>query len=197
MRFIDRAFALAVAVFLIGASTGAISIILSSTIREFAMILLRGRMLSPIRIVSQYGDAAVFLVIFINNTVPVVLSFAYPFAIAKIAWTPSLTKQRTSLLLSAYTFAVAFFVGFFSFGAPLATEWILGGTSMLFSLIWTARVHGPLEFAFVLVCVAEPLRIARLKEELAPAALYHDLGLMIVSIVGLLGSSAIEVFLLM
>jgi len=197
MRFLDRALASAVAAFLIGAFVGAAAILQFSNIREFTIMLIQARMLSPIRTLSQYGDIVVFLAVFINNTVPVVLSFIYPLAIARITWMPPLTRQRTFLLLAGYTLAVAFLIGFFSLGAPLVTGLVLGGTQVLFSLISNARVHGPLEFAFVLVCVAEPLRLARLKGELAPARVAEDLGLLVVSIVGLLGSSAIEVFLRM
>jgi hypothetical protein len=195
MRFIDHASALAVVVFLIGGCTGAILVVLSSNIRELAIILFQARMLSPVRTVSHLGDIAVFLLIFVNNCVPAVLSFIYPLVMAKINWTPPLTERRNFLFLSGYTYAAAFLIGFFSLGAPLATGWVLGGTSMLFSLISTARIHGPLEFAFVLVCVAEPLRIARVKREVATSRLSHDLGLLTVSVLGLLASAAIEVFL--
>jgi hypothetical protein len=195
MRFIDRPLALTVAVFLIGAFIGAILVVLSSNIREFAMMLLQARMLSPVQTVSHLGNIAVFLLIFVNNCVPAVLSFIYPLVLARINWTPPLTERRNFLLLSCYTFVAAFLIGFFSLGAPLATGWVLGGTSMLFSLISTASVHGPLEFAFVLVCVAEPLRIARATKGMSARALLDDWPLLAVSILGLLGSSAIEVFL--
>jgi hypothetical protein len=195
MRFIDRALALTVAVFLIGAFTGAILVVLSLNIREFAIMLLQARMLSPVRTVSHLGDIAVFLLISVNNCVPAVLSFIYPLVIVRVKWTPPLTERRNFLFLSVYTFVAAFLIGFFSLGAPLATGWVLGGPSVLFSLISTARIHGPLEFAFVLVCVAEPLRIARVKREAAANTLPDDLGLLAVSVLGLLASAAIEVFL--
>ncbi len=195
MRFIDRPLALTVAVFLIGAFIGAILVVLSSNIREFAIMLLQARMLSPVQAVSHLGNIAVFLLIFVNNCVPAVLSFIYPLIIARVKWTPPLTERRNFLLLSGYTFAAAFLIGFFSLGTPLATGWVLGGTSMLFSLISTAMVHGPLEFAFVLVCVAEPLRIARATREGVAERLFDDRELLAVSVLGLLASAAIEVFL--
>jgi len=195
MRFIDRALALTVAVFLIGAFIGAILVVLSSSVREFAIMLLQARMLSPVQSVSHLGKIAVFLLIFVNNCVPVVLSFAYPLIIARIKWTPPLSERRNFLFLSGYTLVVAFLIGFFSLGAPLATAWALGGTQMLLSLISEAWVHGPLEFAFVLVCVAEPHRVARVAREVANSRLFHDRGLLAVSIVGLLVSGAVEVFL--
>jgi hypothetical protein len=169
----------------------------SLNVREFAVMLLQARMLSPIRAAIKLGDFAVFLLIFLNNSIPAVLSFIYPLAISRIAWTPPLTKRRNFLFLSGYTLVAAFLIGFFSLGAPLATAWVLGGTDMFLSLISGAQVHGPLEFAFVLVCVAEPLRIARVTKEVAAKRLFDDWGLLAVSIVGLLVSSAIEVFLRM
>ena len=147
MRFIDWPLALTVTVFLAGAFIGAILVVLSSNIRDFAIILLQARMLSPVQAVSHLGNIAVFLLIFVNNCVPAVLSFIYPLVIARIKWTPPLTERRNFLFLSGYTFAAAFLIGFFSLGAPLATGWVLGGTRMLLSLIYTASVHGPLEFA--------------------------------------------------
>jgi hypothetical protein len=195
MRFIDRALALTVAVFLIGAFIGAILVVLSSNIREFSIMLFQARMLSPVQTASHLGDVAVFLLISVNNCVPAVFSFIYPLVIARVKWTPPLTERRNFLFLSGYTFVAAFLIGFFSLGAPLATGWVLGGTSTLFSLISTAKVHGPLEFAFVLVCVAEPLRIARATKGMTPSAPLDDWPLLAVSILGLLGSSAIEVFL--
>lgn len=195
MRFIDRPLVLTMAVFLIGAFIGAILVVLSSNIREFAIMLLQARMLSPVQTVSHLGNIAVFLLIFVNNCVPAVLSFIYPLVLARIKWTPPLTERRNFLLLSGYTFVAAFLIGFFSLGAPLATGWVLGGTSMLFSLISTASVHGPLEFAFVLVCVAEPLRIARATREDVAERLFDDRELLAVSVLGLLASATIEVFL--
>jgi hypothetical protein len=195
MKFIDRPFGLTVTVFLTGASAGAGLTIFSQSVRELTIALLQARMISPIQTVSHFGDIAVFLLILLNNSVPAVLSFVYPLAILRIKWTPPLTKQRYFLFLGGYTFIVAFLVGFFSLGAPLGTGWVLGGTEILLSLISGALVHGPLEFAFVLVCVAEPLRIARLTREVAAERLSNDWELLAVAIVGLLVSGAIEVFL--
>jgi hypothetical protein len=196
MKFIDRAFALAVAVFLVGAFIGAISIILSSNFRALANVLFEARMLSPIRTASRLGDIAVFLVIFLNNSVPAVLSFVYPLAVDKIRWTPPLSIRRRFLFLSAYTVISAFLSGFFSLGAALASAWVLGGTNLFLSLISGARIHGPLEFAFVLVCIAEPLRVSWVtKKGAAPRKLVDDRVLLPFSITGLLVSAAIEVFL--
>jgi hypothetical protein len=195
MKFIDRPFGLTVASFLIGASAGAGLTAISSDVRELALGLFQARMISPIRAASHLGDIAVFLLIFANNAVPAVLSFAYSLAIIRIEWTPPLSRQRRLLFLGGYTFLVAFLVGFFSLGAPLGAVWALAGSNALGSLISGAIVHGPLEFAFVLLCVAEPFRITSLTREMAVERLSDDLTLLGVAIVGLAGSGAIEVFL--
>jgi hypothetical protein len=196
MKFIDRAFALTLAVFLAGASIGAISIILSAEVREFAISLLQGRMLSPIQTLSRLGDVAVFVGVFLNNVVPVVLSFVYPFALVRISWTPPLSKRRSFLFLSFYTIAVAFLIGFFSLGAPLATAWVLGGANLFMAMVSGVRIHGPLEFGFVLVCVAEPLRLTLgTGENGLYRNLLHDRFLLVISVLGLLLAAAIEVFL--
>ena len=196
MKYIDRAFASAILMFLAGALLGATITILSTNMREIAVALLQARMVSPLQMVSHLGDIAVFLVVFANNSVPVILSFVYPFALAKIVWTPPLGKHRRALLLSSYTFIAAFLIGFFSVGTPLAVAWVLGGTRLSFSLIFGARIHAPLEFALVLVCVAEPLRLsssARGGETIRQ--LIDDRWLLAFSIAGLLVSGAIEVSL--
>jgi hypothetical protein len=67
MRFIDHAFAITVMVFLLGAFAGATLIVFSSTFREFSLMVLRTRMLSPMQTVAHLGDVAVFVAIFVNN----------------------------------------------------------------------------------------------------------------------------------
>jgi hypothetical protein len=195
MKFIDRPFGLAVAVFLIGALAGAGLTALSSNVRELALGLLQARMISPIQTASHLGDVALFLLVFANNAVPAVLSFAYALAIIRVKWTPPLSRQRRLIFLCGYTVLAAFLVGFFSLGAPLGTVWALAGTNALGYLISGAMVHGPLEFAFVLLCVAEPLRITSVTGEMAAERLSDDLPLLGVAAVGLLASAAIEVFL--
>jgi hypothetical protein len=195
MKFIDRPFGLTVTVFLIGGSVGAVLTALSSEVRELALEVLQARMISPIQTASHLGDIALFLLIFLNNMAPVILSFLYPLAILRIPWTPPLTKQRHLLFLGGYTFIAAFLVGFFSLGAPLGTGWTIGGTKMLLSMISGILVHGPLEFAFVLVCIAEPMRISQVARELATRKLVDDRILLAFSIIGLLSSAVIEVFL--
>lgn len=196
MKFIDRAFALAIAIFFAGAFVGATLVIISPYFRTGIITLLQARLVSPIRTATRFGDIGVFLVIFLNNSVPVVLSFLYPFIIAKITWTPSLTRQRRFMLLSCYTFIAAFLTGFFSLGTPLAATWVLGGANSLISTISGARIHGPLEFGFVLLCISEPLRISMSTTERETLrSLGDDRRLLFVSVAGLLISGAIEVFL--
>ena len=195
MKFIDRAFALTITVFLAGACAGAVLVVLSVSARSLVTSMLQSRMLAPLQAVSPFGNFAVFLLVFLNNSVPVVLSFAYPFALCKIAWTPPLTDQRRFIFLISYTFAVAFLVGFFSFGAPLSVAWLAGGAKLSLSLLSGAWIHGPLEFGFVLVCVAEPLRIAWVTLEKSLRMLSDDRVLLLVSIAGLLASAGVEVFL--
>jgi hypothetical protein len=195
MKFIDRPFGLTMIVFIIGASAGAGSTALFQDVRELALALFQARMISPLETVSHLGNIPLFFLIFANNSVPAVLSFAYPFVILRIKWTPPLTAERFLLFLGGYTFAASFLVGFFSLGAPLGTAWVLGGSKMIHSLVYGAALHGPLEFAFVLVCVAEPFRIALLKGEMAAERLSDDFKLLAVAIVGLAASGATEVFL--
>jgi len=196
MRFIDHAFAITVMVFLLGAFVVATLIVFSSTFREFSLTVLRTRMLSPMQTVAHLGDVAVFVAVFVNNLIPTVLSFAYPLAIAEINWTPPLSRHRLLFFLSAYTFIAAFLIGFFSLGAPLATGWVLGGTNLFLSLISGARIHGPLEFGFVLLCIAEPLRISWDPTDRGTLVkLVDDRTLLFVSIAGLFVAAAIEVFL--
>jgi hypothetical protein len=195
MKYIDRALVLAVAVFFAGALIGAFSIATLPIVRQLSFMLLQSRMVSPMRSVSRLGDFAVLLVIFINNSIPVILSFIYPITIAKIKWTPPLTARRRFMLLAGYTFVAAFLVGFFSLGAPLGLAWVFGGFPLFASLLLGAQLHGPIEFGLVLVCVAEPLRIAQSNERMEiMKKLSEDWSLVLISIAGLLLSAAIEVF---
>jgi hypothetical protein len=196
MKYLDRSYAAIVTVFFAGAITGAITVVLDSNAADFAMTLLQARMLSPIRTASHFGNLAVFLLIFLNNSVPVVLSFVYPLVITSIKWTPPMSNRRRSLFFASYSFIVAFFTGFFSLGAPLAISWMLVGSKAvpaLFSEMW---IHGPLELALVLACVAEPLRLAWVREGVGSRGkLVGDRGLLAFSIAGLLVAAAMEVFL--
>jgi len=176
---------------------GSSSVLMSSAFQEFVLATFEARMLAPIRVVVPFGSHVVLLVIFLNNSLPAVLSFMYPLAIVKIRWTPPLTRRRTHFFLSTFTLLTAFLIGFFSLGAALAAGWVHGGRAEVFSLLSGALVHGPLEFSLVLLCVAEPLRIApRVDDQLAQLVrqLRADSRLLPVSLLGLLLSAGIEVF---
>jgi hypothetical protein len=195
MKFIDRPFGVTVAVFLIGALAGAGLTVLSPDVRELALGLFQARMISPIQAASRLGDIALFLLVFANNVVPAVLSFAYALAIVRVDWTPPLSRHRRNLFLGGYTILAAFLVGFFSLGAPIGAVWALAGINALESLLSGAIVHGPLEFAFVLLCIAEPFRITTLTEQMATTRLSADSKLLGVAVLGLVASAAVEVFL--
>jgi len=195
MRFIDRALGLAVAAFFAGAFVGALSVSLSPNARDFALLLVQARIVVPMRAVSRFGNVMVFTAIFLNNSVPVFLSFLYPFALGRIKWTPPLTVRRRSILLGSYTIITAFLAGLFSLGAPIAIASALGGPVLVTSFLAEARIHGPLELAFVLVCIAEPLRIIPSSGGDLVGRLSEDRWLLPLSLAGLLASAAIEVFL--
>ena len=70
------------------------------------------------------------------------------------------------------------------------------GPATLNRLLAASWVHAPLEFLFVLICVAEPLRIVmhRAGGMGIIEILRADLGILLISLVGLLASALIEVF---
>ena len=195
MRFIDRALGLTVGAFFAGAFVGALLVSLFPSARDFALLLVQARMVVPMRAVSRFGNVMVFTTIFLNNSVPVFLSFLYPFALGKIKWTPPLTVRRRSIFLGSYTIITAFLAGLFSLGAPIGIASALGGAVLVISFLAEARIHGPLELAFVLVCIAEPLRIIPSSGGDLVGRLSEDRWLLPLSLAGLLASAAIEVFL--
>src|SRR3989304_7313305 len=111
MRYLDRAFAVTVEFFAIGVVSGVLVTIAIPVFREMAVALMEFRMLEPVRAVSAFGRLAVLVLIFLNNSVPVALSFAYPALIAKLQWTPPLSNRRRRILLDAFTVLVAFLTG--------------------------------------------------------------------------------------
>jgi len=194
MRYLNRAFALAVASFLLGSLAGAFLVLTIPSIRGPLIALLQTRMVAPIGTVSRFGDAALILLVFMNNSIPAALSFVYPLMIAKIDWTPPLNTRKKRALLTSFTWLCAFLVGFFGFGVALAISWVVGGDSMLFNLLTGARVHGPLELFSVLLCVSEPMRLAEHCDGIElMTGLRRDLGLFSLCILILLLSAAIEV----
>jgi hypothetical protein len=151
-------------------------------------------MIAPIRAVSGLGTVVVFLLVFLNNSIPAALSFLYPLAIEKIHWVPPMTTKRKQLLLTLYTLIVSFLIGLFGVGAVLGAVWVSGGSILLKEVVSAAWLHGPLELSLVLVCVAEPLRAAYEGVNLL-IVLRKDLKLLKVCIPMLLISAAIEVFM--
>lgn len=158
--------------------------------------MIQVRMLSPIQSASRVGSIALVLLVFANNSVPAVLSFLYPLIVAKVNWTPSLTKKQVRILMIGYTYLSAFLTGFFGVGATLGLALVLGGTMAAVAILFTARVHAPLELFFVLVCIAEPLRLAEVQVGEVTGILRRHVALLLISLIGLLLSAGIEVLLL-
>ena len=196
MKFIDRPLAATVAVFFAGALAGGMTIILSPPIRNIFIMIIQVRILSPIQTVSRAGSIALVLLVFLNNSVPPVLSFLYPMVLTRINWTPPLTKKQIRALFAGYTYLSALLTGFFGIGATLGLAWVLEGTSTAIALLFTARVHAPLELFFVLVCLAEPLRLAEVDIRYVKAVLSKHCWLLWISLIGLFLSAVIEVIVL-
>ena len=196
MRYFDRAFAVTVEFFAIGVVAGALVTIAIPVFREMAVALMEFRMLEPVRAVSAFGSLALLLLIFLNNSVPVALSFAYPALIAKLDWSPPLSNRRRRILLDAFTVLVAFLTGFFSVGMPLTLFWLIRGSSELLTLLGQAWLHGPIEIAVVLLCVSESARLGiSSSNEQVLSDLRADLKLMLASLLVLLGSAVLEAVL--
>jgi len=195
MRYVDRPFAVAVALFFIGAILGAFLVLISSPLRGAITALLQARLITPVRTVSRFGNVALLLLVFLNNSIPPLLSFAYPLIIAKVSWTPPLTLEKRRLLLSCFTWLCAFLVGFFGFGVALSVGWMVGGSELLFNLLRGAWIHGPIELAAILLCVSEPLRLAEQSNQIdLRASLRRDFGLLSICLLMLAVSATIEVF---
>jgi hypothetical protein len=198
MRFIDRPLAVAGFVFLLGSLAGGSSVLMVPIIRAAVITLIQARMVTPMQRASQFGDSILLLLVFANNSIPAILSFAYPLAIAKIRWSPPLTLKKRCALMSCFTFLCAFLLGFFGFGAGLSIGWLLGGRTVVLALLYGAWVHGPLEIIAVLLCVSEPMRLS-LAERRARISLTTELRrdreLLLICLLALLIAAAIEIFL--
>ncbi len=196
MRFIDRAFGVTLLAFVLGSLAGALLTGISPPLRAFMTLLLNSRTIEPLRAAAALSETTVALLVFANNCLPVALSFLYPLVIIKVRWIPPLKKNVRNRLLGAFSLLTGALLGFFDLGASLMLVSELGGISMLNRLLAISWLHAPLEFLLVLVCVAEPLRIveSRTGKEIT-RLLRADLMLLFVSMIGLLGSAAIEVFL--
>ncbi|MGP8069266.1 MAG: hypothetical protein ACLP5V_05205 [Candidatus Bathyarchaeia archaeon] len=195
MKFIDRAFGATLLAFALGSLAGAVLIAFFTTFGRFMAFLLTSRAIAPLRAATTLGGTAVTLLVFLNNCVPVLLSFLYPAIIAKVRWEPPIRDATRSRLLAAFSLLAGGLIGFFDLGSTLMLASEIGGWVMVSRLLATSWIHAPLEFLFVLICVAEPLRIAR--ERTAGkgiiGSLRGDLRLLFISLLGLLVSAIIEV----
>jgi len=195
MKFIDRAFGTTLLAFATGSLAGALLIAFSATFRKFMAFLLTARAIAPIRAASTLGGIAVTMLVFLNNCLPVLLSFLYPAIIAKVQWQPPIRDPTRNHLLAAFSLVAAGLLGFFDLGATLMLASKIGGAIMVNRLLATSWIHAPLEFLFVLICVAEPLRVARRRivGKGIIGSLRGDLKLLFISLLGLLVSAVIEV----
>ena len=195
MKLIDRAFGATLLAFVLGSLAGALLIAFSATFRKFMAFLLTARAIAPLRAASTLGGVAVTMLVFFNNCVPVLLSFLYPAVIAKVRWKPPIRDPTRNHLLAAFSLLAGGLLGFLDLGATLMLASENGGVIMVNRLLATSWIHAPLEFLFVLICVAEPLRIAgrRMVSEQLVRALRGDLKLLVISLLGLLVSAVIEV----
>jgi len=196
MKFIDIAFGATLVAFGLGSIAGALVTILSPTFREFLLLLINSRIITPVRTAFSLGAVAVMLLIFFNNCIPVALSFLYPLILGKVRWTPPIRKVTLSRLLAAFSLLTGGLLGFFNLGASLTLVAELRSPSVVNGLLATSWVHAPLEFLFVLGCVSEPLRLAARQVRVDEIATFlrADATLLFISLVGLLASAAIEVF---
>jgi len=158
------------------------------------IILIRARVITPVQSISRFGNGALILLVFLNNSIPALLSFAYPFIIVKLNWTPPLSTSRRRFLLNSYTLLCAFLVGFFGLGVTLSTGWMLGGRALLLNLLGGAWVHGPIEIIAILLCVSEPLRLAKREiQDDIELNLMRDRKLLVICLLLLFLSAGIEV----
>ena len=198
MRLLDRAFAVATCLFILGSLTGFIVVLLAPSVQTLMVSIFQVRMLTPLRTVSRFGNTATLGLIFLNNSLPPLLSFLYPMIIMKVGWTPPLTKERRNVFMCSFTTLCALLIGMFDLGGVLAVAWEMGGINFLIHLLLTSAVHGPLEFLFVLLCVSEPLRITWTSRgdtvEEVREKLRNDVWLLLICLIGLFISAIVEVF---
>jgi hypothetical protein len=198
MKFIDRAFAITVAAFALGSVTGAVAVFALPPLNTFVGTLLTVRLLGPVREASMFGSIALALLIFGNNSITVLLSFLYPFILGKVSWTPAPSLGTMNRLLAWFSGLAGFLIGFFDLGATLGWAWEKGGGLWVYRLLARSWLHGPLEFLFVLLAVAEPLRLTKMKDRRISLvdAVKEDWKLFCICLLGLLASAMIEVFVL-
>jgi hypothetical protein len=177
----------------VGALTGFLLAILIPSFGHTMIGMLQVRVLEPVQAATRIGGFIVVILIFANNSVPVLLSFLYPILLARIHWTPPLTKRGRSWLLIGYSLLAAFLVGFLDLGASLGSILLERGESVVISLMSRSWLHGPLEFVLVLLCIAQPARLAARNNYHSGASLNRkDVGLFLGSLVGLLAAAILE-----
>jgi hypothetical protein len=196
MKFLDVAFGATLAAFSLGSLAGALVTSFSLTFREFMLLLINLRVVAPVRSASEVGKIALMLLIFINNCIPVALSFGYALIIGKVRWTPPMRAVVRKRLLAAFSVLTAGLLGFFNLGSTLTLLFEIRGLPTVNALVRTSWVHAPLEFLFVLLCVAEPMRLSLRRANMDEIVrfLRADTKLLIICLVGLLASAAIEAF---
>jgi hypothetical protein len=193
MRFVDRSCGVTVASFLFGAVVGALAVLLLPTFYEVMSRIVDVRVLAPVQATSALGRPAILALVFVNNSVPAVLSFVYPLVVANVPWTPPITYKRRKLIIGAFSPLTGSLIGFFGLGAFLALGWLRGGTVLVVGLLSSSWLHGPLEFASILLCVSEPLRLAADVD--FQRVIRNDLRLLLACLLGLLLSATIEVYM--
>lgn len=62
--------------------------------------------------------------------------------------------------IAGYSLLAAYLLGFFDLGAILGSVMVERGVPVVSSLLRHSWLHGPMEFTLILLCVAEPARIA-------------------------------------
>jgi len=193
IRFVDRPFAVSVLIFGVGALTGFLVSSLLPPLQYVMIALLRVRVLEPVSSAEVFGSGAVLTLIFVNNAVPVLLSFLYPALLASLQFKPPLTDHKRGLLLTGYSVLAAFLLGFLDLGASLGSVLFTRGASLVIYLLSHSWLHAPIEFTFVVAGVSEPARIALRKYDFQLFPFRRRDGvLLLVCLVGLLLSGTIE-----
>jgi hypothetical protein len=178
----------------VGALTGFLIAVLVPAFSDMMVGLLQVRVLEPVQGAITLGGFAVVILIFANNAMPVLLSFLYPILLARIHWTPPLTRSRMGLLLTGYSLLAAYLVGFFDLGASLGSILFERGESVVTSLLRHSWLHGPIEFTLILLCIAEPAWLAARGGTGSGITYFNrkDAVLLMGSLLGLLAAAILE-----
>ena len=108
---------------------------------------------------------------------------------------PATSSPDEELVVSGVFIVDRGLVGFFNLGATLMLALELGGLPLLIRLLEKSWLHGPSEFFFVLLCVAEPARMMGIPSggDGIVGSLRGGRELLLISLIGLLVSASIEV----